>query len=368
MRPIYLLTAGAMALMAGPALAQSADDYVASGGTGIRLSFSGQVNRGVLFTNDGEGNDQFFVDNDNSSTRFRFLGEGDIDDNWTAGINIEIQAESNSTASVTQDQENSTGDFLSERKLEFYFENANTGRLTVGQGDTASNGVSEVDFSGTSVVGYSGVEDSAGGIQFRDGDGNLDGVTTVGAAFSNLDGLSRQDRVRYDTPSMAGFTLSSSVGSQNIYDVAVRYTGEFGGVKLGGAVAYSSDANEDEIINGSLSLLHLNTGLNLTLAGGSLERDDAGDTRDTTFGYIKAGFQTNGLSSMGKSSFAVDYALNDDVIQAGDESTSYGLMAVQHIDSISTDIYAGARNYKLERPGSDFQDVAVLLVGARLKF
>jgi len=206
-----LLSASLIGLTAAPVFAEETGT-VFSTNPGVRLSFSGQVNRGVLFADDGEETETFFVDNDNSSTRFRFKAEGDIASNTVAGINIEIEAESNSTAEVSQDRRNvSDVEFLNPRKLEFFIAGDNFGRVTVGMGDTVSNNASEVDLSGTAVVGYSSVEDAAGGIQFRDGAGNLSG-TTIGAAFTNLDGLSRQDRLRYDTPSFGGLTLSASAG------------------------------------------------------------------------------------------------------------------------------------------------------------
>jgi len=367
MSKITLVTASALALAAAaPAFAETSANTVLSGGTGVQLKFSGQVNRGVLFTDDGVDTDTFFVDNDNSSTRFRITADGDITEDLSAGINIEIQAESNSTANVTQDQENATNILLTERKLEFYIDSDTYGRLTVGQGDTASNNASEVDLSGTAVVGYSGVEDLAGGLQFRLADDSLSG-TSIGAAFTNLDGLSRQDRVRYDTPSLSGFTFSTSAGSDGIYDVAARYKGDFGAFKVDSALAYAVTANDDEIINGSASVLH-DSGFSVTLAGGQQDYDDPTDARDTTFGYVKAGYQTDAIASFGTTAFAIDYAVNEDVIIAGDESTSYGLLAVQNIDSIGTELYAGVRQFEYDQPGTSFQDATAVLVGARIRF
>lgn len=369
-----LLSASLLGLSAAPVFAEDSGT-VLSLNSGVRLSFSGQVNRGILFADDGTDQETFFVDNDNSSTRFRFEAEGDIGNNTVAGINIEIEAESNSTARVSQDQQNvSDATFLNPRKLEFFIAGDSFGRVSVGQGDTASNNASEVDLSGTAVVGYSGVEDAAGGIQFRDGAGNLSG-TTIGAAFTNLDGLSRQDRLRYDTPSFGGFTFSASAGvagsgeaGDEFYDVAARYKGNFGGVKVDSALAYAQTATDDEIINGSLSFLHQDSGVSLTLAGGAQEYDDPADDRDTIFGYVKAGYQTDALTSLGTSAFAIDYAYNEDVIQVGDESTSIGLLAVQNIDAVNSELYLGVRNYELERPGASFDDVTVVLAGARIRF
>ena len=53
MKSLLLLSAGVAALATTPAFAEG-HNTVLSGGTGVQLSFSGQVNRGVLFTDDGE--------------------------------------------------------------------------------------------------------------------------------------------------------------------------------------------------------------------------------------------------------------------------------------------------------------------------
>lgn len=369
MKSILLISASVAALATTAAFAEG-HTTIPSGGTGVQLKFSGQVNRGILFVDDGVDTSTFFVDNDNASTRFSLTADGDINETWSAGVNIEIQAESNSTADVTQDDPNPDGEnFLSERKLEAYIAGANFGRLTFGQGDTASNGASEVDLSGTGVVGYSGVGDSAGGIQFTDA-GVLSG-TSVNDAFTNLDGLSRRDRVRYDTPSFGGLTLSTSVGAGNggdgtFYDVAARYAGDFGGIKLDSAVAYAVTEADDEIINGSVSILSKDTGFSLTLAGGNQEFDAGGE--DVTFGYVKAGYQTDSLTSLGNTAFAVDYAMNENALGLDDESTSYGFQAVQNINAVGTDLYLGVRNYELDQPGQDFDDVLAVLAGVRIKF
>ena len=65
---------------------------------------------------------------------------------------------------------------------------------------------------------------------------------------------------------------------------------------------------------------------------------------------------------------AVDYYYSEDVDVNGDESTSIGVVAVQNVDRIGTELYAGLRNHDLDRDGEDFDDVNALLVGARLKF
>ncbi|PKP75025.1 MAG: hypothetical protein CVT84_05355 [Alphaproteobacteria bacterium HGW-Alphaproteobacteria-6] len=350
--------------------------FVLSAGKGIELKFTGQINQGVLFTDDGENSDVFFVENDNSSTRLNITGTGQISDDLSAGTVFEVEIESNSTAEVNQNNTNTSATFK-ERKLEFFLASKTLGKLSVGQGDMASNATSESDLSGTTVVGYSAVEDLAGGIFFtNDANGALTTVK-VGQAFDNFDGLSRQDRVRYDSPTFSGVTLSASIGDGNldfgsgapdsddeIWDVAARYAGEIGSVKIDSAVAYATSDESDHQFSGSASLLHLPTGLSLTAA--YAERDISG--RDPVFYYVKLGWQTKDLSSWGKTAFAVDFAQNDDILALNDEAQSYGIFAVQTIDRINSELYAGVRSYEYSAPGAAFNDVTALLAGARIRF
>jgi len=336
---------------------------VESGNDKIKLSLSGQVNRGVLLTDDGQQTDAFFVDNDNSSTRIRLIGEAKASDDLTIGTNIEVQFESNSTAEVNQDNERNVGpNNFTERKLELYFDSARFGRLTIGQGDTASNSTSEVDLSGTTVVGYSGIADLAGGLLFRDGDDLTD--ISIGDTFSNLDGLSRDDRVRYDTPNFGGLVVSGSLIADERWDLAATYSRAFEGTKVAAGLAYADASGEFSQVNGSASVLLAN-GVSLTVAAGQKDFD----TRDeeAVFYYAKLGYDAQ-IFEIGKSAIAVDYYRGEDIGADGDEADSYGLFIVQNVASVATELYAGYRRYELDRDGVDLESIDALLTGARVKF
>jgi uncharacterized coiled-coil protein SlyX len=376
----------------GDEVAPSTDKLVASGEDNIALSLSGQVNRGILIYDDGTESDTFHVDNANSSTRFRMIGTGKITSDITLGAQIEVQMQSNSTTRVSQISGNDIGGLsFTERKLEIYFDSKRLGRVWLGQGDTASNGTSEFDLSGTSVINYSSVADMAGGLFFRD---NTPIETTdpqIKDVFSNLDGLSRDDRIRYDTPEFAGFTASTSHISGGGWDVALRYAANYEsvGIKTAGAIGYAdasdiknpdfgvrsaagfltsdgSDSSKfDTQLAGSVSLLH-RSGINGTLATGTRKLEIAGRD-DVTYIYGKIGYVAN-LIAFGKTAFSIDYIKADDVAATGDEATAYGFFAVQKLPKFGTEIYGGIRNHELDRPGGNFDDVQAVLLGTRVKF
>ena len=327
----------------------------------VRLEISGQINRGVLLTDDGDRNDVFFVDNDNSSSRVRFVGKADLTDDVTIGSVIEVQIESNSTADVSQIEERNAGiDGFSQRKIEIIFGSDTYGQLSLGQGSTASDGTSEVDLSGTGVVGYSSVSDMAGGILFRDG-GDLSAIA-VGDAFSNFDGLGRDDRLRYDSPEIAGFIASASVIADERYDAALRYSRAFGGTEVQAAVAVADANDAFEQYAGSVSAL--TGGVSATFAAG-LRDNDGRD--EGTYLYGKVGYEFSAVA-LGRTAIAIDYYPGSDIGADGDDGRSFGAFVVQDLDAAATELYAGYRLYDLHRDDTDLDVINAVLTGARIKF
>lgn len=369
MKRSILLSTALVSLLALPAMAQDKENFAASGATGIKLKVSGQVNRALLFTDDGNTTEDFFVDNDNSSTRFRFTGSGDVDSDTKVGFNFEVELQSNPSNKVNQNVKTTGGSDLTERKLEVYIDSKRLGRVSLGQGDMASNGTAEVDLSGTSVVAYAGVVDMAGGILFNDkATDTLTGIK-IGSVFNNLDGLSRRDRIRYDTPSFGGFKLSASAGDNGRWDAAARYKGAFGDVAFEAAAAYANDDLENEIIDGSFSVLHKTSGLSLTASAGQLDFKDNTNPRDPMTYYVKLGWQTKNLTPLGKTAFAIDYSYNEEFRDVDGEAEAYGLFMVQNIDRVGTELYAGIRNHEYSAPGvAKVDDILAVMVGARVKF
>lgn len=338
-----------------------------SGNDKVQLQIYGQVNRGVLITDDGTNTDVFHVDNDNSSTRIGLNGKVKINEDLSAGTKIEVQFESNSTASINQDDESVGPNNFTERHLDLFFESKSMGKISLGQGDTASNGTSEVDLSGTSVVGYSGVSDMAGGINFVDPSTEVLSGVSIGDVTSNMDGLSRRDRIRYDSPSFNGFMLSGSLIEDSRQDLALRYSGKMADAKFSAALGYAhqDESSTEHQYNGSASLL-MGNGLNFTVAGGMREIDE--DNRDDPyFIYGKVGYKAN-FNSLGNTNFAIDYGHFEDIDQNDDETQSVGIFAVQQIEDAGIDLYFGYRWFDLDRPGTGYDSINAILFGSRIKF
>ncbi|MEM7620880.1 MAG: porin [Pseudomonadota bacterium] len=347
---------------------------VRKGNRKVSLKLSGQVNTALLIWDDGDESDIYVVDTENSSTRFRLTGDAKIKPGWTAGFKIELDIDGHAN-SADVDATNADGtdglsdDILQLRHSDIYVKSP-YGKLSLGQGDSASNGTSEVDLSGTSVAGYAGIGDIGGSFEFVDSNG-VGSTILKGDTYSQLDGLSRNNRVRYDSPSLAGFIFSTSFGEDNQYDFALRYKNKLGDFKVAGAIAYSEKEDDkgtdedEERINGSVSVFHIPTGLNFTFGAG--DQDD-GDDLEKTFYYGKVGIKRK-WNSLGATAVSVDYGFGDEFDVAGGEFEHFGVQIVQKVDAAAMELYFAYSNDSYEDDfNTDLEDLNLFLIGSRIKF
>jgi len=329
----------------------------------VDFAISGQVNRATLYADDGKSAKWFFVDNNNSSTRFRFRGSNDFEGGWRVGFLWEVEMKSNSSDQVSMSDDSDLGPVnFNERHMDVWIEK--WGTLRLGQGDTASNGTSEVDLSGTDVAAYSSVADVGGSFEFRDGSDKT-GIT-VGGSRSNFDGLSRKDRIRYDTPRWAGFFASGSVEGNNEWDVAARYAGDFGWARFAAAAGWadfgtSSDSNDgtrDGSFSSSASML-FDFGLNLTASYAF--RDQDGKDPWNLYGKI-------GYKFLKKHAASIQYSRTQNLSAKDDKGDTFALAYV-FTPWESVEFYGTYRLYMLDRDeGSDPDDINMFMAGARVKF
>jgi predicted porin len=191
---------------------------------------------------------------------------------------------------------------------------------------------------------------------------------TVGNTRSNFDGLSRNDRLRYDTPKFGGLNLSGSATNGDAYEVAARYSQEFGGFgKLAGAAGYVDTKDRDtsdsppktrfKQIGASLSWLHP-SGINLTGAWGNKDPQVSGSV-DSDNAYIKLGYKTD------IHAFSVEWGQTDDLNAKGDESSNVGAAYVI-TPWKGVEFYAMGRLYELDRSsGPSIEDITVIMAGTR---
>lgn len=355
----------AAAMVAVPAAAELKWDN-ASGG---HVKIYGQVSPAWQSVDDGVQSKDSFVDNTLSNSRVGLwvvqpIRQGTFKFNFETAFGLRPS----SGISQTNTPKGADWNRTDLRKIDFSYASDSWGTIYIGQGSMASDGVAEIALNNNGMTTYNSVELFAGRFQFRTAGGALSGVT-IGSVMPSLDG-GRQGRVRYDTPSFSGFSVSVAAGtdvltpgnSDKYYDIALKYAGEFDGTKVNGGIGFSrrdSGGVDRDDTFGSVAV-KFRSGLNFALAAGS--RENSGD-----YTYVLAGYETQ-LLSVGMTSFAVDFYNGNDFGLAGRESKSIGLGINQNFDSINTQVYLGYRTHELSDPGTSYRDVDAFLIGARWKF
>lgn len=338
---------------------------ITSGSPKVKLAISGQIDRLLNFANDGKSTKGYFVDNNVSPSRVRFVGTGQVTEDISIGTNIELGISPNNSNQVSQTNEDS-GDTFDERKVEAIFKSLTYGAVSFGKGDPATKDIARIDLSGTDVLAYAATGDIAGGLFFREDDGDDLTAVQVKQVFTDFDS-SRQNRIRYDTPTIAGFTAAASASSDQRWGAALRWAGQGYGLKVAAGIGVQ-DPNQDGVRNvyaGSVSALHEATGLNLTYGTAFKDQSSSGTGQ---LQYIKAGWQHEFLP-IGKTAFSIDFGLDKDAPANGDEGKTVGLVALQNISAYGTELFAGFRLYDLDQGnGPNTSTIYVGTVGTRVKF
>lgn len=333
------------------------------------FDFYGQVSFGLFNVDDGTDTETFFALNDNTTSRVGFWLNSALESGSSLKFNFEtaLGIDGSSSATVDDNGIDFHWDETDLRKFEFIYETLSYGTISAGQGSMPSDGATEADFSGTSIIAYTGISDLAGGFEFRDDDGDFSGVT-IGGAFSSFDG-GRLFRLRYDTPEWNNIVVSVGAGidiltdgdDDDYYDIAARYNAEHGTIKVDGRIGYAWVDGGEELLVGSIGGLHVSSGLSLSLAGGEQKDGDSG------FIYAKLGYQRDWFS-FGRTFLSVDYNDGDDYVIDGSDSTSWAVAAVQKVDAYNLEIYAVYRNHDFDASGLDVEDIDAFALGARWKF
>jgi predicted porin len=323
----------------------------------------------VLYSNDGDDGNFYLVDNDNSSTRIGVLGTIHPSDKYEVGTRLEFEYQTNPSNLVNQEDKRVEDLGFEKRHLDLWVDSNSIGKFSLGWGSTASDGTSEMDLSGTGVIGYSSIADMAGGQLFFNKNTGALSDTPIIAVYSNLDGLGREERIRYDSPSFNGFVGSASYVAEGGGDLAVRYTAQMNAFKLAAAAAYANPGSssifiEDQLA-GSVSVLH-DSGFNGTFAMGTRDQKGAG-VNDAGFFYTKFGYRGS-WCPLGVTYLSADFGRFSDFDVNGDDADTVGLQMVQDLETWGSEAYLGYRFHKLDRNGVDFDTINAIMTGMRVKF
>jgi predicted porin len=335
----------------------------------VSLQIYGDITQGLLFWDNGDESDVYVTDNDAIGSVLGFKGEAALKPGVKAGYKLELQVQSASSSAVNEDfNGDDPADNLSIRHNHFYIDSERWGRITLGQQSTASDGAAQVSIANTLAVASpdQGTAFHPGGL----GAGGL----TLGEYAADFDG-GRNDLVRYDSPTIYGFTASAAWGDDDYWDVALRFAKEFNSVKVAAAIAYANDDTFEAVdtfgaeftqVIGSVAVMHVPTGLFANFAAGEREYDDIDVTG--SFWFIQAGIERKWLP-YGTTTVYGEFANYEDIVRDGTSADMWGLGIVQHFDSAAMDIYAQARFYDVEDDlNPDADEMSTIMLGSRIQF
>ena len=264
------------------------------------------------------------------------------------------------------------------------------GRVQLGMGSTATDDLILIDLSGAAIATYADPAVYNGSFQPRVNSITLAGKQVLPAGTTFLAGTwagllnqgisfdtDRRNHVRYDTPTVGGFTASVAAGEDNFWDSALRYAGEFSGFRLAAGVGYSSDQEFPDkgsfrtgVKNwlGSASVMHVNSGIFVTTAGGTRE-SDVNNTLlpkgvsvglgDPHFWHVSAGISKN-WTGWGATVLYGEYhqakdmvALNVSVtglwsLDVSSDASMWGFGVVQHVDAAAMELFLAYKNYSAD--------------------
>ncbi|MEZ5844440.1 MAG: porin [Hyphomicrobiaceae bacterium] len=377
----------------------------------VSLTVSGHVNEMMVFWSGDQANSLddsgFLVATNNSSrSRFRFTGSANINAEWSAGFLIEVgvRGTNNSQSANFNAADLNEKPGLDVRHEALYIDSKRLGRVWLGHTGSATEGITEICIGCTSGQG-------------PDTGPYLGGFQPLGAAGRNWQFLAvsdagrtfagegdRRDIVMYVSPALAGFTLSAAAGSDRFYDVALRYAGEFNGIRLAAGVGYQKSNEQTtssnkgfsggctaitvvnvtrvdcEAIGASASAMHVPTGLYLMGAMGRNTDNNsnvapATGSTDTSW-YVTAGVNrrfhvlgaTNIYGEFGNSQREIGLLAGQQT-----EMTWWGVGINQTIDAAAMDIYLQFKHFEGQQTaglnnGAPISDLDMVALGAIIRF
>jgi len=253
----------------------------------ITITISGQVNKELLWWDDGAARRADIVENNASPTRLRFEGSAKINPTLNAGYVIEmgfgteagsrrvdqIQAMRGQVERMVNAQNgvNSLGadGFFTVRYNYIYLKDAKLGEVRLGHLNSISGEVFGLDLSGaTGLTAPFQFELQGGGLYMRRSDVQGNGALVITRPANAANGQStfsgastirwanvlgdtqqardgwRSDQIRYETPTFMGFAVSGSYSSENLIDVGAKFANEFNGLRVAAGIGYTIDNDE----------------------------------------------------------------------------------------------------------------------------
>ena len=234
--------------------------------------------------------------------------------------------------------------------------------MWVGKTSTATDGITEINLANVNTVGSG--DAWIGGFYLRNANNSLslqkwNNITPSFIGAWNIDG-DRNTVVKYVSPTWLGFTVSAAWGEDDYWDTALRYAGEFNGIRIAAGIGYKQQndnpgktgsdgslcadldainanvsAVDCNVISGSASVMHVPTGL--FVAGSYARYDDknrvalyqianpglTGVKSEDTYWMVMAGIEQNWFG-IGKTTLYGEYASHETGAGLGGVAGNFG--------------------------------------------
>lgn len=402
---------------------------VRKGNRKVSVQISGFVGHQVMFWDDGASSDMYIGDGGNIFSRWRLRGSAKINPDLEAGFLYEFGLNNNAISSMNQimgadglngdDLGGSATGFGTIRDSTVFLKHKRLGMVKIGHGSTATDNLVLIDLGNRSAAGTPDIGLYQGSFRLTQNGGisganNADinavtwnDVTRGGETWDTT----RRNHVLYETPSLAGFTLQAAVAEDNYWDVALRYAGEFNGVRVAFGIGYQENSEfnhrafplsafahasvaafptaataagtpsacsaendcsmTESQFKGSASILHVATGLFMTGAWGTREVENqtslgiplnrtlvggglAGNVdSDSDFFHLAGGVSKN-FFGIGNTVLFAEYSEANDAARVvfsdvlSSSSTHWGLGINQYIDASATQVFLTYKSFEAD--------------------
>jgi len=345
--------------------------YVSRSKKTVSLTVNGHMYRAFQYRDNGTRTGFVTITPNTARSRVRWIATGKVNSDVTLRSVIELGL---STATGNSQALGATGSSpaLDERLVEISINSKSLGTVFLGQGYPAQAGQYGADFSGTAIASLNGqgARLIVGGEVFQNAGANAAGDRTVISAFNVFD-EGRQDRIRYDTPRFKGFQLRADHQNNDDWGASANYSASVGGVRVAARLGYQnaqqSTADEQSILNGSVSIL-LPMGLSLTGSAGESSGNSGTVADSSTYVYGKVGYKFKTLE-VGQTRLFADWHQMQDFANLGEEANSFSFGVVQIVEPLGAELVLVYHNIDLDLAGgAPSDDIDAVTAGIRLSF
>ncbi|CAA2140133.1 porin [Hyphomicrobium sp. ghe19] len=323
----------------------------------VSLTVSGWVNEAVFMWDDGTERNAYIGTNSLEQSRVRFTGEAQIAPGYSAGYTLEIGLVGHASNKWDQNSPSSSSDnTLTVRKSNWWLKSKDYGKVTVGLEGTAMYHILD-DADGANTRNFSDAEAPAvaqGSFLLRSGGAGVNGLKwsdVLRGVNNGTDGQDgRRNIVRYDSPTIAGFTATASWGEDDIWAMALTYKNTIGDFNLLGKVGYGQNSDETisncsklngqdcELFGAAGTIMHVPTGL--YVYGGYAQNHDkteakiSGTEATDSMWFIQGGIEQKWIP-LGKTTVFGEYRHDDGGSNLDKSFTANNLSGYVHNSSLN---------------------------------